>query len=262
MIEKTGWKPCIHDAQERPRKQEFWPAKGARRGRAYASPAARPLGWLEMSHGAFFPSPGPPPQYSHNPPPWWFCLMDSLPFVMGIWTTLRVDHMPTLRRSAAHRGPPFGPDALRLPCAFGAFQIFRNTGDLPPTGWREGESSGQASPSPPSMCLSGLALPARPGRRSVGRFRARRAGVALLEPRSRVRPAPHPVAASSLWVALWRESAVVPTARGSQPGGVPGWGQVLRRSPPALPDVQQHTAPPVWQNRRKPARMPPLHRGV
>lgn len=117
------------------------------------------------------------------------------------------------------------------------------TGDLPPTGWREGESSGQASPSPASMCLSGLALPARPGRRSVGRFRASKAGVALLEPRSRVRPAPHPVAASSLWVALWRESAVVPTACGSQPGGVPGWGQVLRRSAPALPDVQQHTVP-------------------
>ena len=46
------------------------------------------------------------------------CLLDKLALRMDIWTTLHVAHMPTLRRHLAHRGPPFGPDALRLPNTF------------------------------------------------------------------------------------------------------------------------------------------------
>lgn len=56
------------------------------------------------------------------------------------------------------------------------------------------------------------------------------------KPRSQVRPALHPVAAISLSVALWKESAVVPTPSVPQPrtGRV---GQVFRRSPRVV-DVQ------------------------
>ena len=40
--------------------------------------------------------------------------MDKQALRMDIWTTLQVDHMPTLRRQLAHRGLPTGPTALRL----------------------------------------------------------------------------------------------------------------------------------------------------
>lgn len=53
--------------------------------------------------------------------PFAHCLMDKTALRMDMpaspWTTLRVAHMPTLRRGLDHRGPPFGPVALRLPCA-------------------------------------------------------------------------------------------------------------------------------------------------
>ena len=47
--------------------------------------------------------------------------------------------------------------------------------------------------------------------RSVGRTRGHVAGVATQQPRSQVRPAPHPVAAKSLSVALGRVPAVAPS---------------------------------------------------
>ena len=46
--------------------------------------------------------------------------MDNLALHGHIWTSLQLDHMHPLRRTVDHRGQPYGPDALRLPCAFGA----------------------------------------------------------------------------------------------------------------------------------------------
>ena len=84
-----------------------------------------------------------------------------------------------------------------------------------PEGGREGVS-GKLRPTRCGVecCACPACLP------SVGQSVARgtKAGVAVVQPRSQVRPAPHPVAAISLSVALWRDSAVVPTGN-TRPAG-------------------------------------------
>ena len=68
------------------------------------------------------PSPRPPPKRAFKEPAYppkstttlLVLPMDKQALRMDIWTTLQVDHMPTLRRQLAHRGLPTGPTALRL----------------------------------------------------------------------------------------------------------------------------------------------------
>jgi hypothetical protein len=117
----------------------LWPAKGARRARVCAPPAARPLAMARMSPGAskaleaetvqahpehepqrrFCPPPDPH-QYRPEPAPCLFCLMDKKALRLDMMDKLRLPTWPRLRRFLAHRGPPSGPDALRLPGACGA----------------------------------------------------------------------------------------------------------------------------------------------
>lgn len=49
------------------------------------------------------------------------CLMDKQALRIDMLDKLTLAHMPTLRRSLAHSGEPYGPDALRLPCAWRRF---------------------------------------------------------------------------------------------------------------------------------------------
>ena len=96
------------------------------------------------------------------PDPPWETLLAALCSPRCCWTTrpsawtcgqpCRLTHMPTLRRQVAHSGTPYGPDALRLPCAWRrSFEIsFRDRipGTCPPAaGWWGVELRGKLRPS-------------------------------------------------------------------------------------------------------------------